>query len=41
MKTVDQLWSKASNGNLGFTTQRQILREAGDDYRQAYNKMEW
>lgn len=41
IKTVDQLWSKASNGNLGFTTQRQILRETGDDYRQAYNKMQW
>jgi hypothetical protein len=41
LKIVDQLWSKASNGNLGFTAQRQILREFGNDYRQAYNKMQW
>lgn len=41
LKIVDQLWSKASNGNLGFTAQRQILRESGNDYRQAYNKMQW
>jgi len=40
IKTVDQLWSKASNGNLGFTAQRQILKQAGD-YHQAYNKMQW
>jgi hypothetical protein len=41
LKTVDQLWSKASNGNLSFTAQRQVLRENGNDYRQAYNKMQW
>ncbi|OUL25656.1 hypothetical protein BV378_14810 [Nostoc sp. RF31YmG] len=41
LKIIDQLWSKASNGNLGFTAQRQILRESGNDYRQAYNKMQW
>jgi hypothetical protein len=41
LKIVDQLWSKASNGNLGFTAQRQVLRESGNDYRQAYNKMQW
>ena len=41
LKTIDQLWSKASNGNLGFTAQRQILKQAGNDYHQAYNKMQW
>ncbi len=41
LRTVDQLWSKASSGNLGFTAQRQVLRESGNDYRQAYNKMQW
>ena len=41
LKTVDQLWSKASSGNLGFTAQRQVLRENGNKYRQAYNKMQW
>jgi hypothetical protein len=41
LKTVDQLWSKASNGNLGFTAQRQILQASGNDYHQAYNKMQW
>lgn len=41
LKLIDQLWTKASNGNLGFTAQRQILRESGNDYRQAYNKMQW
>lgn len=41
LKTIDQLWSKASNGNLGFTAQRQILKEAGNNYHQAYNKMQW
>jgi len=40
LKTVDQLWFKASNGNLGFTAQRQILKQARD-YRQAYNQMQW
>ena len=41
LKTVDQLWSQASNSNLGFTAQRQVLRENGSNYRQAYNKMQW
>lgn len=41
LRTIDQLWSKASSGNLGFTAQRQVLREFGNDYRQAYNKMQW
>jgi len=41
LKIIDQLWSKASNGNLGFTAQRQILRQSGNDYHQAYNKMQW
>ena len=41
LKTIDQLWTKASKGNLGFTAQRQVLREFGNDYRQAYNKMQW
>lgn len=41
LKTVDQLWSKASNGNLGFTAQRQVLQQAGNDYRKAYNEMQW
>jgi len=40
LKTVDQLWSKASNGNLGFAAQRQVLKQSGD-YRQAYNQMQW
>jgi len=41
IKTVDQLWSEASNGNLGFTAQRQILKQAGENYHQAYNQMQW
>ena len=41
LKTVDQLWSKASDGNLGFTAQRQILQQAGNDYRKAYNQLQW
>lgn len=41
LKIVDQLWSKASNGNLGFTAQRQILQQAGNNYHQAYNQMQW
>jgi len=40
LKTVDQLWSQASNGNLGFTAQRQVIKQSGD-YRQAYNQMQW
>lgn len=41
LKTVDQLWSKASNGNLGFTAQRQVLQQVANDYRKAYNQMQW
>jgi len=40
IKTVDQLWSKASDGYLGFTAQRQILKQA-EVYHQGYNKMQW
>ena len=41
LKTIDQLWSKASNGNLGFTAQRQILQQSGNDYHKAYNQLQW
>jgi hypothetical protein len=41
IKILDQLWSKASNGNLGFTAQRQILQQAKNNYHQAYNQMQW
>ncbi len=41
IKIVDQLWSKASHGNLGFTVQRQILKQSGSNYHQAYNQMQW
>ena len=41
LKTVDQLWSQASSGTLGFTAQRQVVKDAGGDYKAAYNKMQW
>lgn len=41
LKSVDQLWTQASGGNLGFTAQRQIIKESGGDYKIAYNKMQW
>jgi hypothetical protein len=41
LRIIDQKWSKASNGNLGFAAQRQILKQAGNDYHQAYNQMQW
>jgi hypothetical protein len=40
LHTVDQLWSRASNGRLGFTAQQSILRALGD-YRKMYDQVGW
>ncbi|MBO3461475.1 GUN4 domain-containing protein [Aetokthonos hydrillicola Thurmond2011] len=40
LKTIDQLWSKATNGQQGFTVQVNILK-ALSDYRQMYAKVGW
>jgi hypothetical protein len=41
LRTVDQLWSMATNGQQGFTTQANILRAVGADYRKLYNTVGW
>ena len=40
LKTVDQLWSAASQGKLGFSSQQRILRAIGD-YREMYDQVGW
>ena len=40
LRTVDQLWSNASDGRLGFTAQQGILRALGD-YRKMYDQVGW
>uniref|UniRef100_A0A832M4P3 GUN4 domain-containing protein n=1 Tax=Oscillatoriales cyanobacterium SpSt-402 TaxID=2282168 RepID=A0A832M4P3_9CYAN len=40
LRTVDQLWSNASNGRFGFTSQQNILRALGD-YRKMYAQVGW
>jgi hypothetical protein len=40
LRTVDQLWSNASNGKFGFTAQQSILRALGD-YRKMYDQVGW
>jgi GUN4-like len=36
LKTIDRLWSTASDGKLGFSAQEKILSEQKNDYRQMY-----
>ncbi|MEH1783597.1 MAG: GUN4 domain-containing protein [Nostoc sp.] len=40
LRTIDQLWSVASNGQQGFTLQMNIVRALGD-YRRMYDKVGW
>jgi hypothetical protein len=40
LKTVDALWSAASNGKFGFAAQQSILRALGD-YRKLYDQVGW
>lgn len=40
LRTVDQLWSNASNSRFGFTAQQSILRALGD-YRKMYAQVGW
>lgn len=40
LKTIDSLWSAASEGQLGFTAQQEILRAQGD-YRKMYAQVGW
>ncbi|MCL1467988.1 GUN4 domain-containing protein [Argonema galeatum] len=40
LKTIDNLWSTASKGQQGFTTQQDILRALGD-YRKMYAQVGW
>jgi hypothetical protein len=39
-KTIDVLWSVASDGKFGFTAQQNILRALGD-YRKLYEQAGW
>lgn len=41
LRTIDQLWSAASDGEQGFTVQMNILRGLGNDYRKLYDKAGW
>ena len=40
LTTVDRLWSNASNGKFGFSSQQGILRALGD-YRKMYEQVGW
>lgn len=39
-RTVDALWSKASDGKFGFTAQQQILSSQGS-WQKMYNEVGW
>jgi hypothetical protein len=41
LRTIDQLWSAATNHQQGFSVQMQILRALGSDYRRLYAKVGW
>ncbi|MEH2061196.1 MAG: GUN4 domain-containing protein [Nostoc sp.] len=41
LKTIDRLWSAASDGKLGFSAQEKILREEKNDYRKMYDAVGW
>jgi GUN4-like len=43
LKTIDRLWSTASDGKLGFSAQERILREQKNDYRDGMTRLdgEW
>ncbi|CAN1209500.1 Protein kinase domain-containing protein [Tumidithrix helvetica PCC 7403] len=38
---IDQLWSQASNGNLGFSAQKKIYESEGKDWQKMYSKVGW
>ncbi|AFZ21516.1 GUN4 domain-containing protein [Allocoleopsis franciscana] len=40
LKTIDGLWSAASEGKFGFTAQQRILKALGD-YRKMYEQVGW
>lgn len=41
LKTINSLWHAASDGKLGFSTQQQILKAQGNDYRKMYDQVGW
>jgi hypothetical protein len=41
LRTIDQLWNIATDGQQGFSVQMQILRGLGSDYRKLYEKVGW
>jgi hypothetical protein len=41
LRTVDSLWSVASEGQQGFTVQVNILKALGGNYRKLYDKLRW
>jgi len=41
LRTIDKLWSTATDGQQGFTTQASIFKAVGSDYRKLYNTVGW
>jgi hypothetical protein len=41
LKTIDQLWSAATNGQQGFTVQMNVVRALGSNYRKMYDAVNW
>lgn len=41
LRTIDRLWSTATNGQQGFTIQMTILKAVGSDYRKLYDTVGW
>jgi hypothetical protein len=41
LKTIDKLWTIASDNKLGFSVQRKILQEDNNDYRKMYDQVGW
>ncbi|MFN5856666.1 MAG: GUN4 domain-containing protein, partial [Pseudanabaenaceae cyanobacterium] len=38
---IDQLWSQASEGQLGLTAQKRLYISEGNDWRRLYEKTGW
>jgi len=41
LRTIDQLWTIASDNKLGFSIQRKILKDDNSDYRKMYDQVGW
>lgn len=41
LRTIDKLWAKYSNGRFGFSIQKSIWQEVGQDHGKFYSRVGW